>query len=104
MVKKGGSDNLNSKLGLVMKSGKAVLGFKLALRNIRNGDAKLIILSNNCPTIRKSEIEYYAFLAKIPVVFYPGNNIALGTACGKYHRCSTVAILDAGDSDILSTK
>lgn len=29
--------------------------------------------------------------------------IELGTACGKLFRCSTMAILDAGDSDILNT-
>lgn len=28
--------------------------------------------------------------------------IELGTACGKMFRCSTMAILDAGDSDILT--
>jgi large subunit ribosomal protein L30e len=28
--------------------------------------------------------------------------IELGTALGKLYRCSTMAILDAGDSDILS--
>lgn len=28
--------------------------------------------------------------------------IELGTACGKLFRCSTLAIIDAGDSDILS--
>lgn len=28
--------------------------------------------------------------------------IELGTACGKLFRCSTMAILDAGDSDILN--
>jgi large subunit ribosomal protein L30e len=28
--------------------------------------------------------------------------IELGTACGKLFRCSTMAILDAGDSDILT--
>jgi len=28
--------------------------------------------------------------------------IELGVACGKLFRCSTMAILDAGDSDILS--
>ena len=26
--------------------------------------------------------------------------IELGTACGKLYRCSTMAVLDAGDSDI----
>jgi large subunit ribosomal protein L30e len=102
MVKKVGSDSINSKLGLVIKSGKYVLGYKSTLRTLRNGEAKLIILSNNCPTIRKAEIEYYAVLSRARVVFYPGNNISLGTACGKYHRCSTMAIIDAGDSDILN--
>ena len=53
MVKKVGSDSINSKLGLVMKSGKYVLGYKSTLRSLRNGEAKLIILSNNCPTIRR---------------------------------------------------
>ena len=102
MPKKAGSDNINSKLGLVIKSGKYTLGYKSTLRSLRAGEAKLIILSNNCPTVRKAEIEYYAVLAKAKVVFYPGNNTALGTACGKYHRCSTMAIIDAGDSDILT--
>ena len=93
---------MNNKLSLVMKSGKYVLGYKSTLRSLRSGEAKLIILSNNCPTVRKAEIEYYAVLAKAKVVFYQGNNISLGTACGKYHRCSTLAIIDGGDSDILT--
>lgn len=102
MVKKAGTENINSKLSLVMKSGKYVLGYKSTLKALRSGDAKLIILSNNCPTVRKAEIEYYAVLAKAKVVFYHGNNISLGTACGRYHRCSTLAIIDGGDSDILT--
>jgi large subunit ribosomal protein L30e len=54
MVKKATADNINSKLALVFRSGKAVLGFKSTLKTLRTGDAKLIILSNNCPTIRKA--------------------------------------------------
>jgi len=50
---------------------------------------------------RKSEIEYYAMLAKTGVHHYSGNNIELGTACGKYFRVCTLAITDAGDSDII---
>jgi large subunit ribosomal protein L30e len=33
---------------------------------------------------------------------FPPIQIELGTACGKLFRCSTMAVLDAGDSDILS--
>ena len=46
--------------------------------------------------MRKSEIEYYAMLAKCGVYHYNGNNIDLGTACGKYFRVSTLVITDPG--------
>merc|ERR1711928_121948 len=49
----------------------------------------------------KSEIEYYAMLAKTGVHHYTGNNIELGTACGKYFRVCTLSITDPGDSDII---
>ena len=45
---------------------------------------------------RKSEIEYYAMLAKTGVHHYSGNNIELGTACGKYYRVCTLSITDPG--------
>ena len=50
---------INSRLQLVMKSGKYVLGYKQTLKRIRQGKAKLVILANNCPALRKSEIEIY---------------------------------------------
>ena len=56
-------------------------------------------LDNVC--FRKSEIEYYAMLAKTGVHHYTGNNIELGTACGKYFRVSVLSITDPGDSDII---
>ncbi|XP_017116911.1 60S ribosomal protein L30 isoform X2 [Drosophila elegans] len=49
----------------------------------------------------KSEIEYYAMLAKTEVQHYSGTNIELGTACGKYFRVCTLSITDPGDSDII---
>ncbi|CAG5122686.1 unnamed protein product [Candidula unifasciata] len=96
------ADNINSRLALVMKSGKYVLGYKQTLKTLRAGKAKLVIIANNTPPLRKSEIEYYAMLAKIGVVHhYTGNNIELGTACGKCFRCCALSITDPGDSDII---
>ena len=65
--------------------------------------AKLVIISNNCPPLRKSEIEYYAMLAKAGVHHYAGNNNDLGTACGRFYRVSCLSVTDAGDSDILTS-
>ena len=65
--------------------------------------AKLVLISSNCPPLRKSEIEYYAMLAKTAVHHYSGNNITLGTACGKMYRTSVLSITDIGDSDIMKS-
>ena len=89
-----------------MKSGKYTLGSKTVLKTLRSGKgrwllsllsddlhwsqismcqtcscvsaAKLILISNNCPPIRKTEIEYYAMLSKTTVHHYGGS---------KYCRC-----------------
>uniref|UniRef100_H2N4M6 Large ribosomal subunit protein eL30 n=1 Tax=Pongo abelii TaxID=9601 RepID=H2N4M6_PONAB len=79
-------ESSNSRLQLIMKSGKDVLGYKRTLKIIRQGKAKLVILANNCPPLKKSEIEYYTILAKTGVHHYSSNNIELATGCGKYYR------------------
>jgi len=100
--KKGaGMENINSKLALTMKSGKANLGYKATIKSLRQGKSKLVLIASNCPPLRKSEIEYYAMLAKTAVHHYSGNNITLGTACGKMFRTSVMTIIDVGDSDII---
>ena len=100
-VKKKGSESINSRLALVMKSGKYTLGYRSTLKTLRQGKAKLVIIGTNTPQLRKSEIEYYAMLSKTGVHHYTGNNIELGTACGKYFRVSVLSITDPGDSDII---
>jgi len=95
------ADNISSKLTMVTKSGKYVLGYKQTLKTLRSGKAKLVIISNNTPSLRKSEIEYYAMLAKVGVHEYQGNNLELGTSCGKLFRVAMLSITDPGDSDII---
>ena len=147
-------ESINSRLALVMKSGKYTLGYKSTLKTLRQGKGQLslpshsprpsyshpsslpsppppslpslsfsranpelrlclppvpcvfglawlVIIADNCPPLKKSEIEYYAMLAKTGVHHYSGNNVDLGTACGKYFRVSSLSITDPGDSDIV---
>ena len=96
-------EGINSRLALVMKSGKYTLGYKSVLKSLRSSKGKLILISSNCPPLRRSEIEYYAMLAKVGVHHYNGNNVDLGTACGKYFRVSCLSIVDPGDSDIIKS-
>ena len=102
MGKKEKTESINSKLALVMKSGKAILGYKSTIKALKKGSLKAIFVANNTPSVIKAEINYYAHLAQAHVHLYAGNNIDLGAACGKYHRVSLLGIADAGDSDILT--
>eukprot|EP00441_Pelagodinium_beii_P044931 CAMPEP_0197619950 /NCGR_PEP_ID=MMETSP1338-20131121/886_1 /TAXON_ID=43686 ORGANISM="Pelagodinium beii, Strain RCC1491" /NCGR_SAMPLE_ID=MMETSP1338 /ASSEMBLY_ACC=CAM_ASM_000754 /LENGTH=158 /DNA_ID=CAMNT_0043189009 /DNA_START=408 /DNA_END=884 /DNA_ORIENTATION=+ len=95
------ADSINARLQLVMKSGKYSLGYKTTLKTLRQGKSKLVLICNNCPALRKSEIEYYAMLAKTGVHHFAGDNNELGTACGRYYRVSCLSITDPGDSDII---
>lgn len=94
-------ESINSKIQLVMKSGKTALGYKTTIKALRANKAKMVLIASNTPPLRKSEVEYYAMLAKCVVHHYAGNNSELGTACGKFYRVSMVSITDSGDSDIL---
>merc|ERR1712094_6271 len=101
---KKGAESINSRLQLVIKSGKYSLGYKSTLKALRAGKAKLVLISSNCPPLRKSELEYYSMLSKANVHHYTGSNNDLGTACGRYFAVSCLSIIEAGDSDILHAK
>lgn len=76
--KKKTTENVNARLALVMKSGKYTLGFNSTIKTLRSGKAKLILIAANTAPLKKSELEYYAMLAKCPVHHFQGNNIDLG--------------------------
>ena len=84
--------------------GKYHLGYKQTLKSLRGGKAQLVLIADNAPALRKSEVEYYAMLAKTTVHHFKGNNVELGTACGKLYRVATMSIVDAGDSDIIRSR
>lgn len=72
-VQKKAVESINSRLALVIKSGKYTLGYKSTLKSLRSGKAWLVIIGNNCPDMKKSEIEYYAMLSKTGVHHYNGS-------------------------------
>ncbi|KAL6328513.1 hypothetical protein AAG906_038708 [Vitis piasezkii] len=82
-------ENINNKLALVMKSGKYTLGYKTVLKSLRSSKGKLILISNNCPPLRKSEIEYYAMLSKVSVHHFHGSECLISmiqcTICGLFY-------------------
>eukprot|EP01083_Nonionella_stella_P169024 572181_1 len=99
--KQTGQGALNNRLRLVVNSGKYRVGWNETVKALRNNKAKLILMANNTPGLRRSELEYYCMLGRCPIIHYDGTNTDLGRACGKLFAGSVMCVIEAGDSDIL---
>lgn len=81
-------ENINSRLALVMKSGKYTLGYKSTLKTLRQGKAWLVIISDNCPPLKKSEIEYYVSTTHTPSDSAQDELAAIVAVCGFVSVCA----------------
>lgn len=90
--------DLNKIFRSVLSTGKVVIGTKQTLGAMKKGTAQAIVMSSSCLEKTKNEIK------DVPVIKYPGNGVELGIACGKPFSITVLAVLDQGDSGILSLK
>ncbi len=82
----------------VLSTGKVVVGTRQAIDAVKNGSAQVVVLSSNCLEKTRNELK------GVPAINYPGNGVDLGIACGKPFSITTFAVLEPGDSGILSLK
>ncbi len=93
--------DLARELKVALNTGKVVLGTRQTIKAILRGEAKLVVVAANAPPSIKSDVEYYAKLAQIPVIVYPGSSWELGAACGKPFKVASLAVIDPGESNIM---
>ena len=87
-------------LRTVIATGKVLIGADQAAKAVSRGEAKLVILAQNAP--QADEIRRLAQTKRVPVYQFDGMGTQLGPACGKPFAISALAILDAGQSDVLA--
>ncbi len=92
---------LEQELRTAYRTGKLELGTKSTIRNLKLGRAKMVIIASNADPSVKEDINRYASLSGIPVVEFNGTSIELGTVLGKPFPIQALAVLDAGDSNLL---
>lgn len=93
--------DINKAITSTVKTGKVWFGANNAIKNIKVGKARMVILAENCPKEIREDIEYYCKFSSIPMIIYKGTSLDLGAACGKPFMVSTLTIREPGDSDIL---
>ena len=92
--------DLSRQLKIASATGKLLYGQRQAVDACAKGEAKCVILAANCP---QDYVDY--LVAKHPEVTIHRAlvvNRELGTASGKPFSVSTITVVDAGDSDLLS--
>lgn len=91
--------DIQKALRSVVATGKVFLGAAQAGEAIHGGKAKLVIVANNSP--HRDALVSAAKAKRVPVHEFSGMGTELGPACGKPFAVGVLAVLDAGESDIL---
>jgi large subunit ribosomal protein L30e len=95
--------DIEKALRKALKTGKVYLGSKRTLKALRRGEAKMVIVAMNCPKEVREKISKLN-KSNVPVLVYDGTNMELGAICGKPFSVAALAIIEAGESEILSVE
>ena len=77
-------------------TGDVVLGAREVEKVLKKKSAKMLVIASNCPA--------FAWMKSTTVKIhrYKGTSLDLGSACGKPYSVAVLAILNPGESSILS--
>ena len=77
-------------------TGDVRFGLSETKKSIKKGEARLVVVASNCP-------EQSLVTSSSPkVIVFEGTNVELGSACGKPFAIAALAIVNPGESNILS--
>ncbi len=78
-------------------TGDVRFGLAETRKSINKGEAKMVVIASNC-----TEKGLVPAQSSAKVLMYQGTNVELGSACGKPFPISALAIINPGESNILS--
>ena len=81
-----------SELKKLLKTDKIILGTDRTLKLLKLGTADRVFLSSNCPEEVKKDIEYYAKLSNVPLIYLKQPNDELGILCKKPYPVSVLSV------------
>jgi len=93
--------DFNASLRRAIKTGNVELGRNKTEKCIDQGKAQIVVIAENCPEEFKTSL---AGKKDLFVHTFGGSSVALGKACGKPFMVSALAVIDPGESDILTLK
>ena len=93
--------DFNTSLRRAIRTGEVVLGSNETKDAILAGKAQLVVLAGNCPPDIKADLSSGE---GTHIHTFQGSSMQLGKACGKPFMVSALAVINPGESDIISLK
>jgi large subunit ribosomal protein L30e len=92
--------DVNKALKDVSKKGTIIIGEKQTKAAMKKGTAKLVVMASNCPYA--TALTTLATENNVPIYNYTSTGVDLGYTCGKSFAVSSFAVINEGESNILS--
>ncbi|MDO5843679.1 MAG: 50S ribosomal protein L30e [Methanocorpusculum sp.] len=93
--------DFNLSLRRALKTGEVILGQNAVEKILAENKAQLVIVAKNAPAKVR---EILGKAENLSVYEFAGSSRQLGKECGRDHMVSVLAIVNAGESDILALK
>lgn len=93
--------DVNKAIRLAVDTGDVKLGSRDAVKAALNGEAKLIIIAENCPEGVKMDVLQYSKMSGVPNYMFGGSSKELGSLCGKPFPVAAMSVFGAGSSNVL---
>ncbi len=79
-----------------VETGDVILGLRRIEKAVKKKIVKLVVTASNCPR------RPWMSGTGVKIHRFKGDNVSLGNACGKPFSVSAIAIVDPGESTILT--
>ncbi len=94
--------DLNNDVRLAVDTGKVQFGHREVLRAINSSSAKAVVIAEKGKKQINEDLYHTCKVAGIRVIAFKGSSMELGTVCGRPYSVNSMAIMDAGNSNILN--
>ncbi len=86
-------------LKVALETGTVSIGLAQTKEAAESKKARLVIVASSCPD---RKLLHERTIAAVPIYHYPGTAVELGQACGRPHPISAMAVIDPGQSALLT--
>ena len=94
--------DLSNDVRLAEDTGKVSLGYREVIKAVNTNSAKVVVVAEKGKKSIIDDINHVCKIAGIKLVSFNGGSLELGTVCGKPYSVNSLAIIEEGNSKIVT--